>query len=98
MSSKPNLITCAAEIFLSEGLEDRLLSALEIGNGVGRIKARKIFSSKYIQFHTISTRHMWHIGRVSETHPESCRFEPRHDLCRNTIFVSCGIRLTTQIV
>jgi hypothetical protein len=50
MSSKPNLITCAAEIFLSEGLEDRLLSALEIGNGVGRIKAIKIFSSKYIVF------------------------------------------------
>ncbi len=29
---------------MSEGLEDRLLSALEIGNGVGRIKARKIFT------------------------------------------------------
>jgi hypothetical protein len=49
--AKPNLIQCFAEIFFSEGLEDRLLSALEIGNGVGRIKARKIFSSKYIQFH-----------------------------------------------
>ncbi len=35
--------------FLSEGLEDRLLSALEIGNGVGRLKARKIFSSKLTQ-------------------------------------------------
>jgi hypothetical protein len=76
MSSKPNLIACAAETFLSEGLEDRLLSAPEIGNGVGRIKTRKIFSSKYIQFH--------------------CMFEPRHDLFRNTIFVSS--RLTTQIV
>jgi hypothetical protein len=36
--AKPNLITCVAEIFLSEGLEDGLLSALETGNGVGRIK------------------------------------------------------------
>ncbi len=41
---------------------------------------------------------MWHIGRAAETYPEGCRFVPRHDLYRNTIFVSCGIRLTTQIV
>ncbi len=41
---------------------------------------------------------MWHTGRVSETHPEDCRFELRHDLFKNSIFVSCGIRLTTQIV
>jgi hypothetical protein len=61
MSSKPNL---KKKKFLSEGLEDRLLSALEIkGNGVGRIKARKIFSSKYIQFQIICT---WHIGTVVE--------------------------------
>jgi hypothetical protein len=33
-------------IVLSEGLEDRLLPALEIGNGMRRIKARKIFSSE----------------------------------------------------
>ncbi len=57
-------------ISLSEGFEDRFLSALEIGNGVRRIKARKIFGSKYIQFHSICIRHMWHIGRVSETHPK----------------------------
>jgi hypothetical protein len=94
MSSKPNLIACTAEIFLSEGLEDRLLSAPEIGNGVGRIKARKIFSSKYIQFHNLCIRHMWHSGRVSENHPEGCLFEPRHDLFSK----SCSIRLTTQIV
>ncbi len=94
--AKPNLITCIAEIFLSEGLEDRLLSALEIRHGMGRIKARKIFSSKYIQFHNNGTWHMWHIGTVSETHPEGCLFEPRHDLFRNTIFVSCGITNNTN--
>jgi hypothetical protein len=65
---------------------------------LGRIKARKIFSSKYIQFQLNCKRHMWHSGRVSETHPEDCKFEPRHDLFSNTVFVSCGIRLTTQIV
>jgi hypothetical protein len=43
---------------------------------VGRIKARKIFNSKYIQFHNITTRHMWHIGRVSETCSEGCRSSP----------------------
>ncbi len=24
--------------------------------------------------------HMWYSGRVSETHPEGCKFEPRHQL------------------
>jgi hypothetical protein len=93
--AKPNLITCVVEIFLSEGLEDRLLSALEIGNGVWRIKDRKIFSSKYMD----SVQGIY--GTLVEYQrltPKGCKFEPKHDLFRNTIFVSCGIRLTTQIV
>ncbi len=42
--------------------------------------------------------HMWHIGKVSEIHPEGCRFDPRHDLFRNTIFVSCAITNNTNCV
>ncbi len=44
------------------------------------------------------TWRMWHIGKVTETHLEGCRFVPRHDLFRNTIFVSCAITNNTNCV
>jgi hypothetical protein len=46
----------------------------------------------------VCTWHVWHIGEVSETHPEGCWFEPRHDLFRNSIFVSCAITNNTNCV
>ncbi len=41
---------------------------------------------------------MFAFALINITHPKGCRFEPRRDLIRITIFVSCAITNNTNCV